>query len=110
MEENKRLKLLQRLSKAEGSNLDQIISELCNILKSESDGFLKDWIKVNLAHAIGSYNTKWFDLCRSNLEKSMERIDNISQDSFTQNKVKTLANQVTQQQLESALYEIEKNK
>lgn len=110
MEENKRLKLLQCLSKKEGRSLDQVISELCNILETESEGFLKNWRKIYLAHAIGAYNTKWFDLCRSHLEKALEKIDQISQDSFTLNKVNTLANQVTQQQLMSALNEIQKNK
>ncbi|MCP0914916.1 hypothetical protein NKV53_11315 [Legionella sp. 27cVA30] len=110
MEENIRLKLIQHLSETEGRNLDQVISKLCNILETESDGFLKNWIKVNVANAIGSYNTRWFDLCRSNLEKAMEDIENISQDSFTQNKVNSQANQVTQQQLKVALNEIQKNK
>ena len=59
--------------------LDDMVELHDNIMNEKSD-FLKAWKKMELAGAIQAFKVKWFDLCRSSIDKAWSLEYQISHD------------------------------
>ncbi len=103
MDKNQRLELLQKIDDSEDQNLCHLIAEIHTCNKSEPDPILVKWQKVNLAYSVSSYYIGWFALCRSNLNKALEPIENISKDSFNITTVNTEAGEISDEALVKAI-------
>ncbi|MCE3045355.1 hypothetical protein [Legionella sp. 16cNR16C] len=106
MDNDERKSLLKLIEQIEDGQLCDVIVQVHELHKTETDPFLSNWQKVHLAYAISSYNIGWYNLCKAVLSKALERNENISQEPFTRNSTNTQATEIDENDLEEGIKSI----